>query len=157
MDRATFLARLHSARAEWEALLAEVGEERMLLPAATGTWSVKDVLAHIMWGEHEMVGVCRARALVGSELWQLTDEERNPIVVSCYRDRPLAEIVAEERQVYAQLLAEVHRLCDTDLNDAGRFRDMPAHWLPWQLLAGNSFQHYQDHILPIRAWLAQQA
>lgn len=156
MDRATFLARLDRVRAEWEALLVEIGEERMLLPGATGEWSVKDVLAHVLWCEREMVGVCQARALVGSELWELTDDERNPIVVSWYRDRPLAEVLAQERQVYAQLLEEIHRLCDEDLNDAGRFRDMPAHWLPWQVIAGNSFQHYQDHLLPIRAWLAQQ-
>lgn len=156
MDKATFLKKLQTARAEWEALLNEVGEERMLQPGATGEWSVKDVVAHIMWCEREMVGVCQARALVGSDLWELTDDERNLIVVSGYRETPLQDILSEERQVYAQLLAEVQKLSDADLNDSRQFRDMPADWKPWQLIAGNSFKHYRDHMLPIRAWLETQ-
>ena len=65
-------------------------------------------------------------------------------------------MLAEEWQVYAQLLAEVQKLSDEDLNDPRRFREMPADWVPWEVIAGNSFKHYQDHILPIRAWLDQQ-
>lgn len=157
MDRATFLEKLQSGRAEWESLLAEVGEKRMLEPGATGEWSVKDVIAHIMWCEREMIGVCRARALVGSALWELSDDERNQIMISWYRDHSLQDVLAEERQIYAQLLDEVRMLSDEDLNDARRFRDMPASWLPWQMIAGCSFQHYQDHILPIRAWLDERS
>jgi hypothetical protein len=153
MDKATFLEKLQTARGEWEALLSEVGEQRMLEPGATGEWSVKDVIAHILWGEREMVGVCRSRALVGSDLWEMTDDERNPIMVSWYRDRSLQEVLTEEQQIYAQLLAEVQKLSDADLNDATHFREMPAAWLPWQVIAGCSFKHYEDHILPIRAWL----
>jgi uncharacterized protein (TIGR03083 family) len=153
MDKTTFLENLQSARANWEALLEEVGEERMLQPGACGEWSVKDVIAHVMWCEREMVGVCQARALVGSELWKLSNDESNAIVVSQYRDHALQDILAEERQVYAQLLAEVQQLSDEDLNDAGHFRDMPADWLPWQLIAGNAFEHYRDHMPSIRTWL----
>lgn len=157
MDKATFLEKLQSGREEWEALLAEVGEERMLQQGATGEWSVKDVVAHIMWSEREMVGVCQARALVGSELWEMTDDERNPIMVSWYRDTSLRDVLAEERRVYEQLLVEAQKLSDEDLNDPRHFRDMPTEWVPWQVIAGCSFSHYYDHILPIRAWLAQKS
>lgn len=153
MDKATFLEALHKEREEWEALLTEVGEQRMLEPGATGEWPVKDVIAHIMWCEREMVGVCEAHALVGSELWQVTDDERNAIVVAQYRETPLQEVLIEERQVYARLLAALQTLSDEDLNDARRFRDMPIEWVPWQLIAGNSSQHYRDHMPAIRAWL----
>jgi len=156
MDHATYMRLLHSGRREWEALLSTINQQRMLQPGATGAWSVKDVIAHVLWCEREMVGVCQARALVGSRLWELTDDERNAIVVSNSREHTLQELLTEEREVYAHLLAEVQGLTDEDLNDARRFRDMPADWLPWQLLAGNSFAHYQDHLLPLSAWLAQQ-
>lgn len=157
MDRVTFLATLRATRAEWEALLAEIGEEHMLQAGATGSWSVKDVVAHIMWGEREMVRVCQAHALIGSDLWQMTDDERNPIVVAGYRAHALDDIQREERQVYAQLLAELEKLSDDDLNNPRNFRDMPLAWLPWQVIAGCSFKHYRDHIPPLRAWLAEQA
>ena len=157
MDKATVLEKLQTTRAEWEALLSEIGEERMVQPGANGEWSVKDVIAHVMWGEREMVGVCQARALVGSDLWEMTDDERNPIMVSWYRETSLQDVLTEEKQVYAQLLAEVQKLSDADLNDPQHFRDMPAAWVPWQVISGCSFGHYQDHMSTIRAWLETQA
>ncbi len=82
MDKTTFIETLLAGRAEWEALLAEVGEARMLQPGVAGEWSVKDVIAHVMWGEREMVGVMQAHALVGSDLWDLPEDERNAIMVA---------------------------------------------------------------------------
>jgi len=154
MDRATFIETLYAARAEWEALLAEVGEARMLQPGATGEWSVKDVIAHVMWSEREMVGVMQAHALVGSELWNLTDDERNAVVFAEQRDRSLPDVLTEEQQVYAQFVRGVETLSDEDFTDARRFREMPEQWLPWQVLAGCSFAHYRQHMPSIRAWLS---
>ena len=155
MDKATFIETLHTDRAEWEALLAQISEERMLEPGAAGAWSVKDVIAHIMWGEREMIGVCQQHALVGSDLWNLTDDERNPIMVAEQRDRSLQDILREEKQIYAQLLSAVQSLSDKDFNDPHRFRYMPEDWLPWKVIAGCSFEHYKDHIPSIQNWLQQ--
>lgn len=156
MEKATFMETLRTTRAEWERLLDEIGEERMTQAGATGEWSVKDVIAHIMWSEREMIGVCQSHALVGSELWEMTADERNPIVVSWYRQSPLQAVFREEREVYAGLVAELEKLTDEDLNDARRFRAMPPDWLPWQIIAGCSFKHYRDHMPALRAWLDQQ-
>src|SRR5687768_9949073 len=75
-----FLADLRTERAAWDALLAEIPIERMEEPNAIGDWTVKDVIAHVAWGEREMVGVLRQRALVGSELWNLDNETRNQAI-----------------------------------------------------------------------------
>lgn len=157
MDKATFVETLRTTRTEWETLLAQVGEERMLEPGAAGTWSVKDIIAHIMWGEREMLGVCQQHALVGSELWNMTDDERNPIMVAEQHDRPLQDILSEERQVYAQLLAAVQALSNEDFDDPHRFRYMPEDWMPWQIIAGCSYKHYKDHMPSIQDWLQKTA
>ena len=60
----------------------------MTTPGVVGKWSVKDLVAHITWSEREMVGVLAARALAGSDLWSLTNDERNEIVYQQNRDRP---------------------------------------------------------------------
>jgi Mycothiol maleylpyruvate isomerase N-terminal domain len=156
MDKATFINTLKETRTQWEALLAQVDEEQMLQPGAAGKWSVKDVIAHVMWGEREMVPVMRTRVVAGSDLWDLSDDERNEIVYQQNRDRPLHAIMDEEQQTYANLLEAAQTLSDEDLNDPHRFKQMPEDWVPWQLFAGNSFQHYQDHMPSIRAWLAQR-
>jgi len=156
MDKATFINTLEQSRAEWEALLAQVDEERMLQPGVAGKWSVKDVIAHVTWGEREMAPIMRTRELVGSELWELSDDERNEIVYQQNRDRPLQEILQEEQQAYADLFEEAQALSDEDLNDSHRFKQMPEEWVPWQIIAGCSFKHYQDHVPSIREWLAQR-
>ena len=53
MDKQTFLDTLHGERTQWEALVAQVGEERMTQPGFAGEWSLKDVIAHIaVYYEH---------------------------------------------------------------------------------------------------------
>ncbi|MFL5701544.1 MAG: ClbS/DfsB family four-helix bundle protein [Ktedonobacteraceae bacterium] len=62
----------------------------------------------------------------------------------------------EEQQAYADLLAAAQTLSDEDLNNSHRYKQMPEEWVPWQLYAGNTFKHYQDHMPSIREWLAQR-
>jgi hypothetical protein len=155
MSKATFLETLRSKRAEWEALLAEAGEARMTQPGPAGAWSLKDIIAHVTWSEREMVGVLQARTLVGSDLWNVSQTERNAAVYIQNRDRALPDVLAEAREVHTQLLAGLEALSDEDLNDARRFQQMPDAWVPWQLFAGNMYGHYDEHIPSIRAWLEQ--
>lgn len=154
MDKATFIEDILSAREEWETLMSQVGEDRMLEPGLPGGWPVKDVIGHISWCEREMLGFLQARALVGSDLWQLSNDERNAIVVAQNRPRSLHDILSEEQQVYTQLLQAIQQLSEEELNNPQCFRDLPAEWLPWKLLAGNLHEHYHAHMQPIREWLA---
>src|SRR5205085_7103532 len=131
MDKATLLKTLIETRAAWEALLAQIDEEQMLKPGAAGKWSVKDVIAHVASGESELVPVLRTHVLAGS-VWTLSDDERNEIEYQQNKDRPLHDIVNEERQAYMALLEAVQTLSDEDLNDPYRFKNMPEEWKPWQ-------------------------
>src|SRR6266480_7803409 len=105
MDKATLLKTLTETRAVWEALLAQIDEERMFQPGAAGNWSVKDVIAHVTWDE--IVPVLRTHVLAGSDLWNLSDDERNEITYQQNKDRALHDIVNEERQAYTALLKAV--------------------------------------------------
>jgi hypothetical protein len=153
MTKAEFLEALRTERARWEALLAQVPEARMTKPGVEGEWSVKDIIAHVAWHEREMAGVLRARALVGSDLWQLPLDERNAALFDLHRDHSLQAVLDEARQAYQAFLAEAEKLSYEDLNDPGRYADMPPSWEPWDLLAGNSFTHYPDHYPAIQQWL----
>lgn len=155
MDKATLLKTLTETRAAWEALLARIDEDQMQRPGAAGTWSVKDVIAHIASGESDIVPVLRTHDLAGSDLLNLSNDERNEIEYQQNKNRPLNDIVNEERQAYTALLEVVQRLSDEDLNDPRCFKNMPEEWRPWQLIAGDSFKHYEDHMPSLRDWLAQ--
>ena len=153
MDKTTFLDSLKTERARWDALLAQVGEARMTVPGAEGEWSVKDIIAHVSWFEREMVDLLRVHALVGSELWNLPQDRRNAAVFEQNRDRALHGVLGESQRVFPQLLELVEALSDEDLNDPGRFAGMPNDWLPWKIIADNTYTHYPDHGASIRAWL----
>ncbi|GLV60727.1 hypothetical protein KDH_75460 [Dictyobacter sp. S3.2.2.5] len=156
MDKATFVATLLEQRAEWEALLARFDVEEMLLSGAAGKWSVKDVVAHVAWSEHEMVPVMRSHIFAGSPLWQVSEDERNEVVYQQNEARSLQEVLADEQKIYAQFLQEVQDLDEEDFHDPRRFQHMPADWVPWQIFSGCSYKHYEDHMPSLRAWLVRR-
>ena len=142
-------------RAEWDRVLAEVGEEQMLEPGLPGGWSVKDVIAHVNWYEQEMVVLLETRELAGSELWGLPADERNVPIHEQNKDLTLDEVLVESNRVFERLWELTSQLADEDLMEASRFDQMPDDWEPWQVIASNTYEHYQEHIPDIRAWLAE--
>ena len=155
MDRQKLLKQLDKAWTAFKESYAGFSDSQLTEPGVTGNWSVKDVIAHVTWGESEIAPVLRTHVLAGSDLWNLSDDERNEITYQQNKDRPLHDIVNEERQAYTALLEVVQQLSDEDLNDPHCFKNMPQEWRPWQLIAGNSFKHYEDHMPSLRDWLAK--
>ena len=144
-------------RAEWERVLAEVGEDRMLEPGLPGGWSVKDVVAHVNWYEQEMVVLLVTRELAGSDLWELPADERSVPIYEQGKDLPLDEVLAESNKLFERVWTLVSELADEDLVDSSRFNQMPEDWEPWKVIASNTYEHYQQHIPDIRAWFAERA
>ena len=58
--KAELLATMRRVRAEWNALMAAVGEARMGEPDVVGTWSVRDAIAHL--SAYERWTAARGRA-----------------------------------------------------------------------------------------------
>lgn len=153
MNKAELLKDIRAEWALWEALLGEIEGAQMTQPGAAGEWSVKDIIAHIAWFEREMVGMLQARALVGSDLWQMPTDERNARIFEENRDCLLQDVLAEAQQVHQQFLEEFEALAEDDLADPHRFPGMPEDWQPWIVIAGNSNEHYRDHSRDVRTWL----
>ncbi len=141
-------------RASFDAILARVPADLVAEPDLPGGWSVKDVLWHVAWGEREALGAARARALTGSDLWSLTEDERNAAVVAEGRTHSLEEVEREYRESYRALIAELQAMTDDELNDPGRMRGLveavPG-WPPWRILYDPG--HYADHGGTIERWL----
>ncbi len=156
MNKTEFITKIRSARQEWESALAGLDEAQMLQPRTCGDWSIKDVIAHITWYEREMVGVLEAHALIGSDLWNLPLEQRNAAIHAVNKDRPLRDVLAEAKLVSGDLLRLLPTLSEADLSDASRFPGMSAEWLPWEVIASNTFEHYADHLAEIRRAFGEQ-
>lgn len=146
MDKTTFLQRMAHSRTELDAALACLTPAQCLQPGASGEMSVKDVLAHITWHEAQMIGVIEQMALVGSEWWELPTDARNAHIYAANRDRSWENVLAEAQQVYPSLYAALQGLPEAAFEDAALYREMPPDWEPWQVYAGNTFEHYEHHL-----------
>lgn len=163
MSKSALLETLDTARAEWETLIAEVPEARMTEPGAAGEWSVKDVLAHVAVYERWTADQLDAMLRGETEMYIAPDvppgantgdmDARNAAYYEAWRNRSLAEVRGEAREAFALLRAAIERTPEDLLNESERFA-----WLSgsavWQMIPGNAYEHYHDHIPDIRALLA---
>jgi uncharacterized protein (TIGR03083 family) len=146
VTRDELLATIRADRARFDRIVDRVPRELLEEPMLPGGWSVKDVLWHVAWGDREGTGVLRARALVGSDLWELPQDERNEIVVRESRSRALDEVIAEYRSSFDDYVSALEAMSDEDLNDPTRFSGMSERipgWRPWRVVYDP--EHYTDH------------
>jgi hypothetical protein len=80
-----------------------------------------------------------------------TVDEVNASVFSENRDRPLAAVQADFHAAAEQVIELAKSLSEADLNDPNRF--------PWlrgeplgERLAGETYEHFFEHLAELRAW-----
>ncbi len=165
-----FLRRLMRERDKFELLLNRVGfTRRMTMKGVTGTWSIKDILAHVWAYEQyiadrmneiahgETYAPCKTHNALDAFLDEhgypdfgsplLTDDEANGWVYERFKNVPLEEIVAQEIQSFASIVSSLEAMSD-DL--------LKRHNLP-NRIADNTFHHYHEHVRDIKRWLKTHA
>ena len=149
---------LRDERAKWNALLDQVGLDRMDIPGVEGEWSVKQLVAHLTWYEQAVVegaqqalntGTFSRRRPEGMSL-----DEMNAQIAEESRARPASDVLAEAEAVFGQLLTLIAACPDAILNDP-QLLGLPDDMPPWMRVANNSYAHYREHEPALRAWLAR--
>ena len=159
MRRAELLAELDSEREAWEGLLAQIGEDRMEEPGVAGSWSIKDVVAHLTAWRRRTVGRLEAVANGRPEPtppWPADlhgDDEINAWFHARDRDKAVGEVLDESRRVFQELVAAIQKLPDDTLSDPTRFP-----WMEGAPLSGAAFfGHFHDeHEADMRGYLSRQ-
>ncbi len=159
LSKKQLLAEMQSEQAAWLALLDEIGEENMTQPEVAGGWSIKDIVAHITGWRRRTV--LRFRAALDPTVdmtpyWpaELDEDDEvdeiNAWIYKANRDRPLADVLNDSREVFQQLVAAVDALSDEQIKDPQRFP-----WLEGERLTGSFiFGHFhEEHEPDMRAWL----
>jgi hypothetical protein len=155
MTKAELLEQIQEENRQWEALLEEIGEERMDQPIAPGHWSIKDIVAHLAAWRRRTVGRLRAARDGSPEPpppWPAhlhTDDEINAWFHAASRDLPVRAVLADSRQVFEDLLEAVAVLPEAGLFAPDRFA-----WLEGRPISGRAlFGHFHDeHEADMRAW-----
>jgi len=167
MTKSDLLANIRRDRAQFDALVARVGEARMTEPALEDGWSVKDVLAHISAWEKICMALVRNNEPIqapppgetspsepsGAEEQRQTDAI-NDKVYQDNRDRPLADVVADAQRSYTDVVVMVEAMSQEQLETPlGGPQFAGQSPLVGELIGGNSDGHYREHIEQIARWL----
>ncbi len=156
LSKTQLLTELNNENASWQALLDDIGEANMTQPEVAGGWSIKDIVAHLTGWRRRTVR--RFQAALNHEpdfppLWPSElqeDDEINAWIYEANRDRPLADVLSDSREVFQQLVAAINAFSDDELQNPQRFE-----WLEGEPLNGKFvFSHFhEEHKPDMRAWL----
>ena len=155
------LEAMHSARSNWEALLAEAGAARLTEPGVEGNWSLKDIIAHITyfetWATDNIIAFRRGEPQPQAEYKGLSIDEENALIYERQRSFPLADVLCGSQISFQRSIEAVQGLRDADLYDPEFTRIPNADFTVYDLVAGDTFEHYTDHGTSVRAWLDRAA
>lgn len=152
MTKEQLLDKLEKAWADLKASYAGLSEAQMTEPGVTGTWSVKDILAHVTTWEEEALkmlpllrkGVTPPRyadAYGGLNAFNALMSERK-------RGLSLSEVLAQLDDTHRRLIEYVHSVPDDLFTTETRFR---------RRLRLDTYSHYPEHARAIREWRARSA
>ncbi|MFN8470820.1 MAG: ClbS/DfsB family four-helix bundle protein [Anaerolineae bacterium] len=164
--KSDMLRAMDEGRRVWEETLAKVSEARMEETGVVGDWTTKDLVAHVGFWERWVGGKLtaslegRETSILGpfenelpTEAKDWDTDQLNAWVYQRNRARPVAEVVMEEQQIYRRLYTTLRGMRDEDLFTPGRF--------PWarepvvEAVAGNTYDHWPEHVQSINEWLAR--
>jgi hypothetical protein len=156
ITKTALLNNIQSGYNQFEALLAPLSEEQMTIPVVNGPWSIKDNIAHLdAWQDYllnQLQGVIEGEK-PPEFMPGLSEDEINEGFYQQNKDRPLAEVVADFRLSYQRILAAVQNISEEALNAPFPWRNNSN--AAWGSIAGNTYEHYEEHGTIIRRWLGQ--
>jgi hypothetical protein len=146
---------MRAARSEWDGLIAQVPLGRFAEPGASGSWSARDVVAHLTEYDRWLALGLAIRLEKPPQLWldDLGLDEFNAVLHERNRDRESVEVLAESKRVFEELFREVGARSEEFLFGIHRVEGVSYEVVPHQMLKSESYGHYRDHIPGLRAWL----
>jgi hypothetical protein len=147
-------------RAALNAVLATIPHDRMQMPDAIGSWSVKDVLAHLaVWLSRDITLLFQAertRKPVPAHI-ALKTRDWDAVNANDYaeqKDRPLERIQQDFNGTHVQLIKRLESWRAHDprmLFDPGYYASMDGISLAAEVW-GSSAEHDFEHRLDLEAW-----
>ncbi|MDQ7026560.1 MAG: ClbS/DfsB family four-helix bundle protein [Anaerolineae bacterium] len=151
MKKDDLLARIHTERAAFAALWDGLSQEQMLQrPSVQEDWSVKDLIAHIIWWENHMLeNVIAAKS--GADYHMVDDiDAQNVDVFNAHKDHDLADVLSSFEANLARLEEHIGALTEEQINTI----QLPTYPLLEQII-GDTFAHYKAHRADLERYVSQ--
>jgi hypothetical protein len=159
VTKASILKELSTSYTALEELLASLDEKYYLRQGVIPGWSIKDILAHINSWHHRLLSLLNAAihnekpSLVGPD----SVEELDKLNAEFYQENkslPLNEVLADFHTSYQHIFDITQAMPEEDLINPHTYAW--THGQPlWQSIAGDTYEHYQEHLIQIQQWLVK--
>jgi len=152
------LAEIVAARDELNRALDGLTSDDMLVTGVVGVWSIKDVLAHLVAWESEVVtALNHVQNKRMPAIMKIEDiDEWNAEQYRINARRPAAAVLADFEGVHRMLHHMVADFDEQHLADRRRYRWMEGEPL-WALVEENVVLHEREHAEEIAAWRKKKA
>jgi hypothetical protein len=145
--------RISSSYAALERTIEQLSEPQLTAPI-DGSWSAKDLLAHVAaWSQvmlHFHVGgrpFAEVTGLSDVPYASTPIDQINQALHQRDRDLPLAQVLQSFRSSHQELIATLDRMSEADLfrpyTPAGRGPESAGQLIDW--IIGDSYDHYDEH------------
>ncbi len=139
---------------QFEVLLTSLNEEQLTIPTVNDSWTIKDNIAHLTAWQSYLLN--QLQGLIDGKqppefMPGLSEDEINEGFYEENKERPLAEVIADFHLSYQRVLADVESMSEETLNAPFPWRKDGS--AVWGLIAGNTYEHYEEHGNIIRQWL----
>ncbi len=158
VNKASILTQLSSSYTALEQLLASLDEKDYLRQGVIPGWSIKDIVAHINSWHHRLLTLLNAA--IRNEVPSLTGpenvEELDKLNENFYQENKslsLNTVLTDFHTSYQHIFDITQAMPEEELINPHKFTWM--HGQPiWQSIAGDTYEHYQEHLIQIQEWLA---
>ncbi|MEN8172087.1 MAG: DinB family protein [Chloroflexota bacterium] len=157
LSKTELIKTIKAERARLEDIVSTLTDDQMTQTDAKDDWSIKDILAHIAAWEDLAVDRLTA-AITGTST-------TNPLIqnwddvhafnAACYQEnksKTLTEVLKNFQNTYQRFLSIVNTLDDNFIAEALPF-DWADGMTAFELIAANSYWHYQEHREVLEKWL----
>jgi hypothetical protein len=154
----SILTYLEKELTEWESLLSNLNEYHLLQEPVYGTWTVKDVLAHLY--EWQRVSISRLKAGIQNSIpefpdWFIRDpesekerDELNRLIYNKWENKSWNDVYGSWKNGFKELIELSKKINSDDLNDKEKFKWLDGYSLN-DVLEHSYIHHHEDHLLPI--------
>ena len=150
MNTQQVLKRLESAWRDFEDSYAGLTNAQLLVPGVTGSWSVRDIIAHVTWWEEEALAhlprILEGRRPPRYSVTYGGIDAFNALRTEERRGLSLADVLRQHDEIHARLTEYVRGAPEELFARDTRFR---------RRLRLDTYGHYPKHAKAIREWRAR--
>lgn len=155
MDIESFLLKFVKSRERLSRAIQQIKINEDLNLPINAKWTISQHLAHILWYEEQMITMLQNKDMSANrEIWQKPIHERNQVVHRIQQRLTTKEILKLNESVPRKLQQLIEALETPMLSNSSWITHMPPEWKPWEVIASNTFDHFNSHLEQFKAHCA---